>query len=175
MDGKNTQRFINVLQDVVNSYNNRVHRMIGMTPATAELKENHLKIRRRMDNHHTKFKHKKPKYEKGDKVRITTFPEKFQRGFEVQNKNEVFMISRVNTRLPLPLYKLHTYGQPEDIIKGSFYEHELTPTDLKKFYVEKVIRKTKDKALVKWEGYSEPTWEPRKYIENILKSSNGNK
>ena len=81
----------------------------------------------------------------------------------------MFIVHSVNKRLPLPLYKLHTYGDPEDIIKGSFYEYELTPTELDKFYIEKIIKKNKNKVLVKWEGYSLPTWEPRDYIENILK------
>ena len=169
MDGNNTKKFIDVLPDIINSYNYSVHRMIGMPPIQAEKKGNHSKIRVKMEKYYRKFKKRKPQYNVGQSVRITNFPSKFQRGYEIQNKNEVFIVHSVNKRLPLPLYKLHTYGDPEDIIKGSFYEYELTPTELDKFYIEKIIKKNKNKVLVKWEGYSLPTWEPRDYIENLLK------
>ena len=66
-------------------------------------------------------------------MRITNFPSKFQRGYEIQNKDEVFVIHSINEKLPLPLYNLHTYGDPSDEIKGSFYENELTPTEIDKF------------------------------------------
>ena len=67
------------------------------------------------------------------------------------------------------MYKLHTLGNSQEIIKGSFYEHELTPTELEKLYIEKILRNNKKWTLVKWSGHSVPTWEPRKYIEDILK------
>ena len=35
MDGVKTQRYIDVLQNIIDSYNNSVHRMIGMTPQNA--------------------------------------------------------------------------------------------------------------------------------------------
>ena len=36
---------------------------------------------------------------------------------------------------------------------GSFYEKELQKTDQKEFRIEKVIKKKRDKMLVKWKGY----------------------
>ena len=169
MDGQNTERFVDVLPDIINSYNNSHHRIIGMTPSNAELKENQLKVRQKMELYYAKVRKKKPKYKIGDNVRISTMPSKFQRGFEIQNASEIFVVSSINTNLPLPLYKIHTYGKPEDVIKGSFYESELTLTKLDHFQIENILRKTKNKVLVKWQGYSEPTWEPRRYIESILK------
>ena len=168
MDSHNTQRFVDVLQDIITAYNNTNHRMIGTTPSKAELKQNHSNVRENLQKYYSKFSKQKPKYKVGDTVRITVLGNKFHRGFEVQNKDEVFVISDVNTNLPRPLYKLHTFGDPNEIIKGSFYGNELTLTNLDQFYIEKVLRKTKNKVLVKWQGYQVPTWEPRKYIESIL-------
>ena len=82
----------------------------------------------------------------------------------------MFVIKEINSKLPIPLYKLHTYGDPNEIIKGSFYEHELTITKIKEFDIESILKKTRNKVLVKWLGYERPTWEPRKYIESVLKS-----
>ena len=39
MDGNNTERFIDVLPDIINTYNNTIHRMIGLTPKEAEKKK----------------------------------------------------------------------------------------------------------------------------------------
>ena len=170
MDGNNTKSFIDVLDDIIHSYNNTVHRMIKMTPFNAEMEENHSKVRSNMEKYYAKFKKRKAKYKIGQTVRITNFPSKFQRGYEIQNKDEVFVIHSINEKLPLPLYNLHTYGDPSDEIKGSFYENELTPTEIDKFYIEKIIKKTRNMVLVKWYSYAKPTWEPRKYIESVLQN-----
>ena len=172
MDGARTERYIDVLEDLINSYNNSIHRMIGLKPAEAELKKNHMQVRERMQQYYSKFSKQKPKYKIGDTVRITAIPNQFHRGFEIQNKNEIFVVSEINTKLPRPLYKLHTFGNQNEIIKGSFYENELTHTKINQFYIEKILKKTKNKVLVKWEGYSVPTWEPRKYIESVFPISN---
>ena len=170
MDGARTERFIDVLQDIISSYNNTVHRMISLKPADAELKHNHFKVREKMQQYYSKFKDQKPKYKVGDTVRISTNKNKFHRGFEIQNQNEIFVVGAINTKLPKPLYKLHKYGNPYELIKGSFYEHELTLTRIEKFHIEKILKKSKKQVLVKWQGYTEPTWEPKGYIESILKA-----
>ena len=40
-----------------------------------------------------------------------------------------------------------------ELIKGTFYREELQKTDQEIYRIEKVIRKTKDKALVQGKGY----------------------
>ena len=42
-----------------------------------------------------------------------------------------------------------------ELIKGTFYREELQKTDQEIYRIEKVILKTKDKALVQWKGYSD--------------------
>ena len=43
MTSRGTDRFIHVLQSLVKTYNSRVHRMIGMSPAEAEKAKTHPK------------------------------------------------------------------------------------------------------------------------------------
>ena len=172
MDSKRTQRFIDVLPNIVDNYNNSVHRMINLTPSNAEKKRNHVKVRIKMEKYYSTIKKRKPKYKIGSTVRIKTLGRKFHRGFEVQNNEEIFVISSVKKSLPIPLYTLHTYGDPNEIIQGSFYENEITPTDLESFFIEKILRRTKNKVLVKWQGHEQPSWEPRAYIESVLKRDN---
>lgn len=117
----------------------------------------------------SKVKKQHLKYKRGQTVRITTFLNKFQRGFEIQNTNEIFVIHSININLPLPMYKLHLLGNSQKIIKGSFYEHELIATELEKLYIEKKLRNNEEWTLIKLSGHSVPAWEPRIYRQDILK------
>ena len=58
MDGNNAKSFIDVLDDIIHSYNNTVHRMIKMPPFNAEMEENHSKVRSNMEKYYAKFKKK---------------------------------------------------------------------------------------------------------------------
>ena len=70
MDSKRTQRFIDVLPNIVDNYNNSVHRMINLTPSNAEKKRNHVKVRIKMEKYYSTIKKMKPKYKIGSTVRI---------------------------------------------------------------------------------------------------------
>jgi len=54
-------------------------------------------------------------------------------------------------------------------ISGTLYEPELLKTKQNKFRIEKVIRKNKDSALVKWSGYSFKfnSWVPIEDLEKL--------
>ena len=90
---------------LVHAYNNRKHRMIGMTPAEAELPGWAYHIRRKQELHYSKIKRKKPKYKIGQTVRIIITKGKFDRGFTPQFKEEIFKIISISTRLPKPTYE----------------------------------------------------------------------
>ena len=53
----------------------------------------------------------------------------------------------------------------EEII-GSFYEKELQKTNQKKFRIEKILTKKRDKLYVKWKGYDNSfnSWINKKHI-----------
>ena len=43
-------------------------------------------------------------------------------------------------------------------IKGTFYNEELSRYDSELYEIEKVLKRKKDKFLVKWKGYEKPSW-----------------
>ncbi len=151
-----TKRYIDNIQDFTNSYNNRHHRMIDMTPEEAENDQNHEKVALKMAEYHSKIKTTTPKYKIGQLVRIALQKGPFHRGYNEQSNEEVFRISAIKKTLPIHLYLLESYNKAERL-KGYFYESEITPADLDSFRIEKVIKerilKGKKQYFVKWRGY----------------------
>lgn len=151
-----TKRYIDNINDFTNSYNNRQHRMIDMTPEEAENDRNHERIALKMAEYHSKIKKRVPKYKIGQLVRIALQKGPFHRGYNEQSNEEVFRISDIKKTLPIPLYLLESYNK-EEKLKGYFYEAEITPANLDSFRIEKVIKqrifKGKKQYFVKWRGY----------------------
>ena len=175
MYDKQTYRYIDDLQDLVTSYNETVHRSIGMSPADVT-KENALEVYMRVYMPHVnKVAAVQPKYkfQIGDTVRVAYKKEKFDRSYYEQFSEELFTI-RFRIASHPPRYLLMD-GLGENI-EGSFYEEELhfVPEDDKREYkIEKVLKyrkvgRRRREALVKWYGYSNKynSWLPATQVKN---------
>jgi len=148
---KNTQRYIDVLQDLVYSYNHRVHSSTKVAPADVN-EANSLQIFRNLYGHKN-LSLQKPALKVGDHVRITREKAAFEKSYKAGWSREIFVIDHV-LRLPRAVYKLKDLAGEE--IKGTFYQIELQKVNLPKEYkIEQVLRKrNKGKELyVKWVGY----------------------
>lgn len=172
--GTNGER-IDLMPLFVRGYNNRKHRMIGVTPHQAETQpELHIDIQKRLNAYHEKIKPQKPTFKVGDQVRIAKIKGKFSRGYNEQASQEVFKIAQVKNNLKIPLYILSNY-RGDEIIKGSFYPFELVKLTGDLFRIEKVLkkrkRKGKNEVFVKWKGFDDSynSWVSSKNVENILK------
>ena len=160
MTDNETERYIDVLPKLVNTYNNRVHRMIKTTPAKAEANNanEHLNLALIQQEQIKKIKPKKPGLAVGSYVRIAKQKGKFSRSYDEQTMQEIFKIKSINTKKPIPLYHLTDYDGKEDIV-GGFYEFELTPVETKVFRIEKILKKRtlrgKRQIFVKWKGFGE--------------------
>ena len=86
----NTRKFVNVLDLLVDQYNNTIHSSIRMTPKEASRKENENKVWR---NLYPEFGDKTltPKFSIVDNVRITKKKE-FDKGYTQRWTEEVFKI-----------------------------------------------------------------------------------
>ena len=57
-------------------------------------------------------------------------------------------------QLTIPVtYKITDYNEEE--IQDSFYEQKLRKTSQDVFRIERILRRKRDKSLVKWMGYSD--------------------
>jgi len=153
---KRTRRYVDVLPDLVHSYNSTRHRSIGMAPMEVTA-DNEGVVRERL--YPPKPKTLRWKYDVGDKVCISMQRRPFKKGY-VGNWSEELLV--VGTRLPTSpvTYKLKDLAG--DDIKGTIYTDELqfvTKLDDALFDVERIVktwkRAGKVEYLVKWRGYSD--------------------
>ena len=136
--------YIDVLGDIVNKYNNTVHRTIKMklidvtSDSYAEYNE---------DSNVTN-----PKFKVGDHVRISKYKNIFAKGYTPNWSEEVFVINKIKNTVPWT-YAISDLNGEE--ITGSFYEKKLQKTSQEKFRIEKVLKRKSDKLYVKWKGYDD--------------------
>ena len=148
----NTNKYIDVLPDLVEDYNNTVHSSTKLTPVEASKEKNELTVWRNLYPDRYKTSRLNPKFSVGDEVRITKKKKVFEKGYTTRWTEEIFTIKEIRETNPIT-YKLEDLQGEE--IKGTFYEPELQKTKQQIFRIEKVIKKEKGKSLVKWKGYSD--------------------
>ena len=98
---------------------------------------------------------KNPKFKINDLVRISLKRRDFfdKASSNIKWSEELFKIHSIN-KSNVITYKIKDLN--DEIIKGIFYEKELqkSKNTSQVYIIEKIIRKNKDKYLVKWKGYS---------------------
>ena len=150
----NTLRYIDRLQDLVNSYNATEHSTIDLPPEQVDEEEEkglwwsqyapeHPYVRGRGE---VSFK-----YKKGDYVRIPTLAHAFTREYDQHWTGEVFVVDEAFVRDGVILYRL--VDQNGELILGTFYESELQqvdPSQRKYWKIERVLEQRGDQSLVRW-------------------------
>jgi len=187
MKKNNTHRYIDVLQDIVNGYNNSIHRSLGVTPISVNKNnedENRLqqyllknkKQTNKKDEKNPNLKEKKIikafSLKVGDDVRISMIKEKFDREYDQKWSTETF---KVVSRFRREKINLYTVGDWDgELIEGSFYRKELQKIivkDNEEYEVEKILKKEGRNGFVKWRGWPKKynTWMPLKDIRHLIR------
>lgn len=159
-----TMRFEHIMQLIVASYNKRYHRMIRMSPDSAELPENYEKVRYAMSLYYQKFEKNKKRRQKfvvGDQVRKVLLRKNknpFFRSFHETFGIEIFRVAEVLKHMPSVMYRLETLdGHP---VQRRYYQEELQHVRLAPFKIKKVYRDRtrrniatgQEEILVGWQG-----------------------
>ena len=133
--------YFDVLDDIVNKYNNTVHKTVKIKPidvtddSYAEYNED--------------FNKKDPKFKVGDHVRISKYKNIFAKGYTQNWSEEVFVVSKIKNTVLWTYVISNLSGQP---ITGIFMKKNCKKL-VQKIRIEKVLKRKGDKLYVKWKGY----------------------
>jgi hypothetical protein len=152
---RNTTRYIDILQDLIDSYNNTYHSSIKMAP----IEVNHhnesgvletLLAGRKVSSKST------PRFKVGDTVRISLAKLRIpSKGYKERWSRELFKVAGIRKTIPIT-YSIEDYSGEK--ILGNFYSPELQRTIKEVFIIEKVLKSRKGKGgeteyYVKWQDY----------------------
>ena len=115
-----TTKYIDILPELVNNYNNTYHSTIKMTPTEGSDAKN--KINYNYDIHISK-----PKFKIGDRVRIYKHKKQFEKGYETNWTREIFVVTKI-LFTSLITYRIKDLNDKE--ILGSFYKQEHNKSSL---------------------------------------------
>ena len=119
MTAINKNVYYDVLDDVVNEYNNTKHDTIKMKPKDVKNDNNRLYI--------DEYNKKDTRFNVGDRVRISKFKNIFAKVYTPYWNKEIFVVNKINDTVP-GTYSLKDLNGEEII--GSFYDRELQKTKL---------------------------------------------
>ena len=148
----NNTVWYNILPKLIKIYNNRYHNTVKMKPIEVN-KSNEKYIKETIYAYNKT--NKIPKFKIGDLVRISL------------KRRPIFDKPTANIKWSEELFKIHSINKSnvitykikdlnDEIIKGIFYEKELqkSKNTSQVYIIEKIIRRNKNKYLVKWRNYS---------------------
>ena len=135
-------RYFDVLDDIVDDYNNTYHRTIKMKPI--DVKSDSFAEYNEESNKET------PNFKIGDLVRISKHKNNFAKGYTPNWTEKIFVVKEIKNTVSWT-YVISDLNGEENV--GSFYEKELQITNQKEFRIEKVIERKRNKLYVKWKGY----------------------
>lgn len=176
---RNTHRFVDVLQSVVDGYNDSFHSSIKKKPSqvtiynAAEAHENMIK--RAISNR--KRVAKTAKYHVDDYVRISRTKSAFAKGYERNFTEEIFKVTRVVQRQGIYIYEVCDLN--DEPIDGFFYTEELVRVSSERFSKDRTFkidtvldskgRGKNKKLLIRWKGWgpSFDSWEKASDVMDI--------
>ena len=107
--------YFDVLDDIVNKYNNTVHRTIKMKPIDV------------ISDSYAEY---------SDRVKTSKYKKIFAKGYTRNCSEEVFVVSKIKNTVPQNYVISDLNGEP---ITESFYEKELQKNSQEKFRIEKIV------------------------------------
>ena len=153
-----TLRYLDVLPDLMESYNKTYHRSIGMAPVSANRKNQETVWQTLYGKSEPLAKQK---FFVGDKVRLSKTRRVFKKGYLPSWTDEIFTVVECRKGSPWVYMVKDDEGQ---VLEGTFYAEELQKVVKKDrvYKIEAILEERKRgrgvQVLVKWKGYKTPTW-----------------
>ncbi len=120
-----TKKYIDILQDVVDSYNHSFHRTLKCAPADVD-EYNEADVWRTINQDLFDRKKEKPAFQIGDYARVKQSKGTFSKGYEQTFSDKCYRITEIINSIPIT-YKI---SDSDGNILGSFYKNELSKISL---------------------------------------------
>jgi len=161
---KRTKRWVDVLQDLINSYNNKKHSVIKMAPNQVNASNANIVYKNNLHNRGKRLEKKPGKFQVNDLVRITAAAHIFKKKYLPQWTEEIFSVHNVTSTTPVVYVLKDMSGE---VILGTFYAEELQKvTAMPEVYeIQDILQQKGNMLLVSWYGY------PKSMSQWIKKSS----
>lgn len=154
MTDQNNFEYIDVLDDVVESYNNTIHSATGYAPSQVGQNE----IIKILNKDNEKDESNEPLFKVGDYVRVAKTKLTFEKGYETKYSRMLYKISGSRKSGNFNIYSLRDLANRQE--PGWFYEKELSKVVIdrhEKHRVDRIVRQRKVQGrlqhLVRWAGY----------------------
>ncbi len=162
---KGPHTWIDVLDDLTDNYNHSKHRTIMMKPADVN-KSNKDQVWITLYGY-IQGDFPIPKFKVDDTIRVSKYKNIFDKGYESNFTEEIFKIAKVFRGDP-NMYELSMWMMSQLLVNSMKKNYQpLTRHDV--YRVEKILRRRKGQALVKWAGYDSKhnLWIPIKDIQSL--------
>jgi Chromo (CHRromatin Organisation MOdifier) domain/Integrase core domain len=169
---KGTRKYIDVLDDMISSYNNTVHSSIKMRPSEVS-EENEQEVFHTLYGFPDKrslLQHSIPSPAKigiGDKVRTKYILGPFDKGYLPNWSDVIYTVEKASSLQPKPVYTIGD-SQPR-----RYYKEDLQKVNENLQRVEKILKRRTNKGvvelLVKWLNYppSHNSWVPESDVIDL--------
>lgn len=174
---KGTRRYIHILNQLLESYNNSYHRSIKMTPRQVDGSNPRTVFYNLYGfNNERAMLTASPvetaKFKEGDTVRMRYHINPMDKGYYPNWSDETYTITKVIKQRPRIMYKVKDF-------KGQVFPRKLYAEDLltipadPKYRIERILRRQKRKGrnyvLVKFIGYPDSAneWLPESALDNV--------
>ena len=127
-----------VLNDIVDEYNNTYHKTIKMKPTDVKSDS--------FAEYNEESNEKDSIFKVNDHVRISNYKNIFANGYDPNWSEEIFVVKKLKNTVPWTNVISDLNG--EEII-GSFYKKELQKTNQKEFRIEKILKRKGNKLYIK--------------------------
>ena len=122
-------RYLEILDDLLSSYNNSYHRSIKMTPNEVKKSNSRQVYLNLYGLNNLNENIYKPKFKIGDYVRISKYKKFFDKGYTANWSSEIFVIDKILFKSEIT-YLVSDLTEKSEQIEGVFYEKELQKVDL---------------------------------------------
>lgn len=173
---KLTRKYIDVLPQIVQSYNSSIHSTTKMAPDDIDTEDEQIVFENIYNSPNLlsimRTKRIRPKLTTGDTVRQKYDLSVFDKSYYQLWDNVVYKVDKVFDKMKRPQYTIELEGEK---FKRRFYPEELQKVSINEntlYAIEKIIRKRTHKGqkqvLVKWRGYppSHNQWIPESHVRN---------